>query len=75
MGTLEQKGYIRCLRYTDREEDAISALNGLLARHPHLPWCSKELVRIRAIRKSKEAGDAAFRDREYDVSTGPIIIQ
>jgi len=68
MGTLEQKGYIRCLRYTDREEDAVAALNGLLSRHPHLPWCSKELIRIRAIRKSKEAGDAAFRDREYDVS-------
>lgn len=52
MATQEQKIYVKCLRYSDREEDAVEALQALLNSNGHVSWCSKELVRIRAIRRS-----------------------
>eukprot|EP00624_Nannochloropsis_granulata_P002994 evm.model.NODE_25201_length_48748_cov_29.326208.7 len=70
MGSLEQRSYIRCLRYTDREDDAVAALKTLLARHGHVMWVEKELVRIKSIRHAKEAGDAAFRKQNFDLALG-----
>lgn len=51
MVTQDAKNYVKCLRYSDREEDAVEALNALLEHHGHLVWASKELARIRAIRR------------------------
>lgn len=70
MGSLEQRSYIRCLRYTDREDDAVAALKTLLARHGHVMWVEKEIVRIKSIRNAKEAGDAAFRKQNFDLALG-----
>lgn len=68
MDSLEQRSYIRCLRYTDREDDALAALKSLLSHHGHVMWVSKELVRIQAIRRAKEAGDAAFREQKFEAA-------
>lgn len=68
MVSLEQRNYVRCLRYSDREDQAIEALQAILQRHGHVMWVSKELLRITSIRQEKEAGDAAFRDYKYHVA-------
>ena len=70
MGSLEQRSYIRCLRYTDREEDAVTALKALLTRHGHVMWVQKELLRIQQIRQAKESGDKAFREQRFDLALG-----
>lgn len=70
MSSLEQRNYVRCLRYTDREAEAQAALQAVLARHGHVMWVSKELARMASIRQAKESGDAAFKAGGFDLALG-----
>lgn len=70
MSSLEQRNYVRCLRYTDREREAQAALQAVLARHGHVMWASKELARMASIRQAKEAGDAAFKAGGFELALG-----
>ena len=65
VSTQEQKTIITCLRFADREADAIYTLRALIQMFPATAWYPKLLDQILSARKSKEEGDDLFKEASY----------